>query len=188
LFATLLYYGSYAIVSALLLMAGSRPWWQTVLTVSATAAASTLVIRWYGRRSAVAGSTLRLRALAIICGATALQVALQLAIFYLELHSADPTIGLGQAMTYTGAANFALFVSLTPGAIGIREAFLVFSQQLHHIASNTIVAANVIDRAIYILFMGVLFLLTLLLHARDKLQIRRLLLMGRSKDGQPGVY
>ena len=70
-------------------------------------------------------------------------------------------------------ANFALFVSLTPGAIGIREAFLVFSQDLHHIPNDIIVAANVLDRAVYILFLGLLFIIVLLMHAGSKLQLQK---------------
>jgi uncharacterized membrane protein YbhN (UPF0104 family) len=68
----------------------------------------------------------------------------------------------------------ALFVSLTPGAIGIREAFLTFSQQLHHIDTSTIVAANIIDRAVYLVFLGVLFIFVFSLHARDKLSLSSL--------------
>jgi uncharacterized membrane protein YbhN (UPF0104 family) len=71
-------------------------------------------------------------------------------------------------ITYTGAANFALFVALTPGAIGIREAFLLFTRHLHHISSANIVAANIIDRAIFIVVLGVLFGLTLGFHAKYK--------------------
>jgi uncharacterized membrane protein YbhN (UPF0104 family) len=174
IFATLLYYGAYAIVSAFFLVVGSRPWWQTVLVVLAAGIGSTLLIRWYGKRSAVKGEGMNLRALAIIFLATAAQTILQLCIFYIELKSVNPGTSFAQALTYTGAANFALFVSLTPGAIGIREAFLVFSQGLHGLSNAVIVAANVIDRSIYLVFLGVLFVLTISLHAKDKLQIKRL--------------
>jgi len=91
----------------------------------------------------------------------------------LELHSIHPETSVAQALTYTGVANFALFVSLTPGAIGIREAFLVFSQNLHHLGNTIIVGANLIDRAVYLLFLGLLFVMTLALHAKDKLHIKQ---------------
>ena len=58
-------------------------------------------------------------------------------------------------------------------AIGIREAFLVFSQNLHHLSNMVIVAANVIDRAIYLVFLGILFIVTVGLHAKGSLRIKR---------------
>lgn len=174
IFATLLYYGFYAIISAFFLLIGSRPWWQTVLVVAAAAGGSAFVIGRYAKRSAVKEGSLHTRALVVIFLATAVQTTIQLIIFYLELKSVHADTSFAQALTYTGAANFALFVSLTPGAIGIREAFLVFSQSLHGLSSATIVAANVIDRSMYLVFLGVLFLLTLGLHAKDKLRIKQL--------------
>lgn len=187
LFATLIYYGAYAVISALFLVGGSRPWWQTVLAVVAAGGGSVIIIQWYARRSAVKEKSLDLRALAVILAATTLQGVVQLTIFYLELRSVNPGTGFAQALTYTGAANFALFVSLTPGAIGIREAFLVFSQNLHNLSSATIVAANVIDRSIYLVFLGVLFIMTASLHAKDKLQIKQLQSEDSPKKGASTV-
>lgn len=80
----------------------------------------------------------------------------------------------GEVLTYTGAANFALFVAITPGAIGFREAFLLFSQDLHGIARDSIVAANVLDRAAYIIFLGVIFILTLSMHTAKRLQAHKI--------------
>jgi uncharacterized membrane protein YbhN (UPF0104 family) len=74
-----------------------------------------------------------------------------------------------------------MFAALTPGAIGIREAFLVFTQNLHHISSSTIVAANILDRAIYLVFLGLLFLLVVSTHAKDKLRVTQL--HARQKEG-----
>jgi hypothetical protein len=45
---------------------------------------------------------------------------------------------------------------------------LLFSRQLHHISSANIVAANIIDRAIFIVVLLVLFVLTLGFHAKYK--------------------
>jgi hypothetical protein len=73
-----------------------------------------------------------------------------------------------QAVVYGGAANFSLFVALTPGAIGFREAFLEFSRQLHHIPTSGILAASVIDRSVYVAFLGLLFLMTVGLHVGDR--------------------
>jgi len=73
---------------------------------------------------------------------------------------------------YTGAANFALFVSITPGAIGFRESFLLFSQHLHHIDSSTIVAANLIDRSVYIVLLLLLAAGIFGTHAQRRFKIK----------------
>jgi len=105
--------------------------------------------------------------------ATFAQVFVVAIIYFIELQSINSGITLQQAFTYCGAANFALFVALTPGSIGIRESFLLFSQQLHGIDSQTVIAASVIDRAFYFVFLGMLFILATSLHAKDKLQARQ---------------
>jgi uncharacterized membrane protein YbhN (UPF0104 family) len=174
IFATLLYYGFYAVLSAFLLFVGSRPGWQTALLMAGAGLGSIAVIRWYGKKSRIKDARgINPINLSWLFAATAAQMAVQVAIFYIELRSVDSSISFGQALTYTGAANFALFAALTPGAIGIREAFLVFSQNLHHIGNTVIVAANVIDRAVYLLLLGILFVLVLSLHAKDKLRLNK---------------
>jgi len=182
LFATLLYYGFYAVISACLLAVGSRPWWQTLILVTVTAGVSIGVIRWYTRKRLQKGTRLQASNIWLIGAATALQIAMQIVAFYLELRSINPHISISQVLTYTGAANFALFVSLTPGAIGIREAFLVFTGQLHHITNSTIVAANVIDRGAYLLLLGILFLVVIGMHANDKLRLMRVTSKNVSKS------
>lgn len=176
LFASLIYYGFYAFFSAFLLLIGSQAWWVTTVALVAVGATSFIVLRWYARRAAQnVESGVSARAIGWIAAATAFQVLAQAAIFLIELRQIDPTISLAQAFSYTGAANFAVFVSLTPGAIGIREAFLVFSQNIHGISNTVMVAANVIDRAVYLLFLGVLFGLVVGLHAKEKLRITQYL-------------
>ena len=108
-----------------------------------------------------------------LAAATALQVGLVAVIYYVELHNLDPSIGISRALIYTGAANLALFVSLTPGAIGFRESFLLFSQNLHHITTATIVAANILDRAIYITLLLLLAVFIFGSHANQRLRISR---------------
>src|SRR6185312_11421412 len=85
--------------------------------------------------------------------ATLIQISFVAVIYYSELRSVAPGTTFGQAVIYTGAANLALYVSLTPGAIGFRESFLLFSRHLHHISSTTIVAASILDRAVYVVFL-----------------------------------
>jgi uncharacterized membrane protein YbhN (UPF0104 family) len=177
IFSMLIYYAFYGVISVLMMFIGTRPWWQTTVLILAASAGSLYIIRWYKRKySAKMGGQLSLSATHIgwICAATAAQLITQAVIFGIELHNAGAHASVGQVLAYTGVANFALFVALTPGAIGIRESFLLFSQNLHHIPSSTIVAANVIDRGVYLIFLGVLFVLVLSLHAKDKLGVNQL--------------
>jgi uncharacterized membrane protein YbhN (UPF0104 family) len=171
IFATLLYYGFYAVISAFLLCIGSQAWWKTLLLMVAAAGGSLVIIRWYAQRSKLKATPgINLVNVGWLGAATTVQMLMQCLIFSIELQSVNPGTSVSQTLTYTGAANFALFVALTPGAIGIREAFLVFSQSLHHLSNTVIVAANVIDRAVYVVFLGVLFVLAVSLHAKDKLR------------------
>lgn len=171
IFATLLYYACYAVISATMLFVGTRPWWQTALLISLAGGGSLVVLRWYAKRSKIDGREgLNIITMGWLFVATLVQLLTQFLIYFIELSSINQHVGVGQALAYTGAANFSLFVALTPGAIGIREAFLVFSQGLHHISNATIVAANVIDRAVYLVFLGILFVVVLSMHAGKKLQ------------------
>lgn len=174
IFATLLYYGFYAVLSAFLLFVGSKPWWMTMLVMIAAGVGSVVVIKWYAKRSSIKDEPgMNLINLGWLFGATAVQMVAQIGIFYVELHHVADSVSFGQVLAYTGAANFALFVSITPGAIGIREAFLVFSQSLHNINSAAIVAANIIDRAAYLLVLGIMFVMVVALHAKDKLHVKQ---------------
>ena len=112
---------------------------------------------------------LRLKGAFIIGIATAAQIITTTVIYYTELHSVNSTVHFSQALIYTGAAGFSLFVSITPAAIGFRESFLLFSQHLHHISSANIVSANLLDRGIYIVFLGLLLLVVMALHAKQRL-------------------
>jgi len=170
IFVTLIYYMFYAVIATLMLLVASRPVWQAIVAAVIVGLISLLIIYLFIKRSKIKTSKLSLgkRNLSYLFGATLLQAIVQIAIYGVELHSVNPHISLSQMITYSGAANFALFVALTPGAIGIREAFLLFTRHLHHISSANIVAANIIDRAIFIVVLGVLFGLTLGFHAKYK--------------------
>lgn len=100
-----------------------------------------------------------------------IQVVLVCTIYYIELHSVGAHASIRQVAVYTGAANFSLFVSLTPGALGFREAFLLFSTRLHHISGTTIVSANILDRGAYVIFLAILFAIVLILRAKDRFDI-----------------
>jgi uncharacterized membrane protein YbhN (UPF0104 family) len=186
-FTALLYYAFYAALSTLLLLVDSRPWWQTLLATSLVALLSYAVIYLYQKRSKTTRSELDLtpRSLGSLFIWTCLQALIQITIYFVELHRVNDHIRLQQAITYTGAANFSLFVALTPGAIGIRESFLIFSRRLHHISDANIVAANVIDRGVFLVFLGILFLLTLGFHAKYRSALSKSKVAASTNDPGP---
>lgn len=99
---------------------------------------------------------------------TAIQILIVTAIYYTALKTVTSP-SFAQTLSYTGAANLALFVSITPAAIGIRESFLYFTQSIHGIASEYIVAASLIDRSIYVIFLLVIFAYSSLSHIKNSL-------------------
>jgi uncharacterized membrane protein YbhN (UPF0104 family) len=187
--ATLVYYAFYATFCALFLLVGTRPWWQTALGLLVVAGFSTCVIGWFirrdskwGEKGAPSAFAFRRSTLIALAIAVLLQITCNASYFYVELHAVNPSISISQAISYTGAAGFSLFVSLTPDAVGFREAFLIFSQQLHHISTADILNANIIDRGSYVLYLVLLLLFTLSVHARDRLQLRNWRHPGTTKE------
>lgn len=170
--ATLFAYAVFAILSAFCLLVGARPWWQTLLAVLAAAACSGVVIHFFVRkRSSTHGRLILTKGLlAGVVVFTVLQICFLTLRFYFALTATGAEVSLGQALSYTGAANFALFVSLTPDGIGIREAFLYAAQGIHTVSTPEIVAASLVDRATYVLFLGLLFLLAVSLHAKSRIE------------------
>jgi uncharacterized membrane protein YbhN (UPF0104 family) len=166
--ATFVYYFFYAAYSGLFLLSGLLRWWLLVVVALGVVAVVSLPrVAWFKPRLA----KLDLRGWYYLAFSTLLQVCLVAAIYYTELHSVAPGVRLSQAIIYTGAANFALFVSITPAAIGIRESFLVLSQHLHHNGNATIVTANILDRATYILVLLLMAVFILVTHARRQLSL-----------------
>lgn len=102
---------------------------------------------------------------------TFLQASLAAAIYMIELHAIGFQASLIEAIAYAGAGSLALFVSLTPGALGFRESFQYISQSVHHVDNNAIVAANLLDRSAYIAFLAGLFLIIIGFHAQKRLTI-----------------
>lgn len=186
---TLIYYAFYATYSMLFLLVGTRPWWQTILGLLAVAGFSALVIGWFIRRGSKRDAAAETRMFALRRGAliglaiaVLLQVIFNASYFYVELRAVNPNISVSQAISYTGAAGFSMFVSLTPDAVGFREAFLVFSQQLHHVSTADILNANIIDRGSYVLYLVLLLLFTLSVHTRDRLQLRNWRQAAKTKE------
>jgi uncharacterized membrane protein YbhN (UPF0104 family) len=161
--ATLLYYGIYAAISALFLLVGTRPWWQTIMFLSIVLAVSWLIIRRF--RSVLRNVTPRI--ILLLCLLTILQLSIVAVRYHVELQAVHAPVSIGQSISYAGAANFALFVSITPDGIGIRESFLLAAQQLHGVSIEHIVAASLLDRASYFVFLGLLFITALSLHAKQ---------------------
>ena len=177
--ATLVYYAFFGTFSGLLLLSGILGWWLIVLAI-----ALLLVAYAVSRHPKIAPrvKTLEMSNWYYLAAATLAQVLIVATIYYIELNSVSPGIDVSQALIYTGAANLALFVSITPGAIGFREAFLLFTQNLHHIDASTIVAANTIDRAMYIVLMLILGVFIIATHAKKKLDV------GDGTSTDEGIY
>ncbi|MDL2342140.1 MAG: lysylphosphatidylglycerol synthase domain-containing protein [Patescibacteria group bacterium] len=166
--ASVAYYFFYAYFSGLCLVFGLAGWWTIVLGGLGLGG---LFWLWHTPLLNITRfKSLSLRGLIFTAAATLLQVAVFTVIFYIELHTNNAAITFRQAIIYTGAANFALFVSLTPGAIGFRESFVLLAQRLHHIPNTTIVAASLLDRGVYIAMLLLLGVLIFGTHARRNLQ------------------
>jgi uncharacterized membrane protein YbhN (UPF0104 family) len=176
--ASLVYYAFFAIFSAGFLLVGSTAWWLAALGMCGMMAGCFVVIRWSLQRARRRQQAPRLDFstynVVMLGLATLAQLVLVALIYWIELHAVNSHASVRQAVTYTGAANFALFVSLTPGAIGFRESFLLFSQHLHHLSTASVLGASLIDRAVYVVFLGLLFAGVLAVHGSRKLRLKGL--------------
>lgn len=103
-------------------------------------------------------------------GAVLLSLATSLA-YGTEIAYVTDGVSPWQVAVYTAVANLSLFVALTPGAIGFREAFLLFSIKLHGISPDVIAAVSIIDRAFYVVFLLVMFFVLLAVNSRKRLSI-----------------
>lgn len=173
LFATLIYFSWLVSISGAMLIGPIFPWWLIIICMMVAASVGTLVIVRLAVQNRVAFVPLeckpRLMRMVLMTGiGTALQLAFITAAYFVELHAIDTTITLSQAISFTGAANFSLFVSITPGAIGIREVFLLFTQGVHGVSVETIATASALDRAAYLVVLALLGLLVLLTHAGQR--------------------
>ena len=171
--ASFVYYAMYAIVSALFILVGSGRHWVIALALFVVVTAGCLGIVYITHKrikKSDRGSNFHItpKLGSELFAATLCQLSIVALIYFVELRAVHTGATPLQAIVYGGAANFSLFVSLTPGAIGFREAFLEFSRQLHHIPTSGILAASVIDRSVYVVLLGVLFVLTLGMHLGDR--------------------
>ncbi|MES2876023.1 MAG: lysylphosphatidylglycerol synthase domain-containing protein [Patescibacteria group bacterium] len=178
LYATLVFYGFFAVINGLVILAAllarapaGRVIPLAVSTLLIVVSASFLAYRFIPKLRDVTKNikVTSLHFWAIGIGALALSLCTAAA-YFVELLHVDVTITFLQTIVYAAAANLALFVSLTPGAIGFRESFLLLTQQLHQIPTDTVIAASIIDRAFYVLFLLALFLFLLAIGVRTKLR------------------
>lgn len=163
---SLWYYAIFAILSGLWFLAGWLPWQLAIPAIFVFSLGTILCLRWLLEHKGTLGLDLSLKRIVTLVALVVLQLIIVTFIYGIELHSVGANFGWQQLISYTGAANFALFVSLTPGALGFREAFLLLSRHVSGFSAETIVSANVLDRSLYIVFLGLLFCVSLLLHAQ----------------------
>jgi uncharacterized membrane protein YbhN (UPF0104 family) len=161
--ASFIYYFFYGLFSLILLLSGLLKWWLV------PAVLILLLGLWQTKPVLNKFKPLELSQWPYMAAASLAQVSLLLLIFFIELGTVAPSVTLAQAAIYTGAANLALFVSITPGAIGFRESFLVFTQGLHDINNATIVSANILDRSVYIILLAMVAAFLFSTHARARL-------------------
>lgn len=177
LYVTVIFYGFFALINGLVIawaiLAAANPnYIPALLLVIATIGLIGCLVALRLPRIAAALKSIRLTDINVLyigLGALLLSAATASA-YFIELHHVDPSVTVGQTVVYTAAANLALFVSLTPGAIGFRESFLLLSQQLHGIPTDSIIGASVIDRAFYVVFLLVMFVLLIAFGARSRLR------------------
>ena len=166
--ATFLYYAGFAAISGLFMVVPTVSWRLSSILAFAVVAMGMVLLR-LGRLSRgkwLPDLSITPRTLSLLAAWTVANCLVQTVIYGVELHAVLPGVHWSQVFTYTGAANFAQFAALTPGAIGIRESFLLFTERLHGIPTQAVLAASILDRASFLLFLGVLFALSLASHAR----------------------
>lgn len=167
--ATIVYYAAFALLNAGLLAVAAFGAYGCLTLISVILLA-TLFVRRSGHARIMQLRNLDKTNLAFLTGATAVQIGLMIVIYFVELRAVQGGITLTQAAIYAAAANFSLFVSITPGAIGFRESFLVFSQKLHNIPNETIIVASTLDRTLYIMVLLALVVVIFGTHASKRIE------------------
>ncbi len=164
--ATFFYFVTFAALNISLLFVNSLPY-LTVLGVLAGIVSIAFGVKKFHFAD-------RSRYVFVIFLITFVQILLMAIIFFVELNATGAVVNFMQALSYGASANLSLFVSVTPGAIGIREAFILFATSLHHVPLGSVVAAGILDRAFYVIFLILLFVLSTSLHLKDSLTGKKL--------------
>ncbi len=160
-YVMLFYYFAFAALNTSLLFINTLPW-LTLIGVILAVAMTIIGTDKFGLRPLK-------KYVLYIFALTTIQILLMVVIYSIELSAINRLANYNvlQTIVYTASANLSLFVSLTPGAIGFREAFLVMSGSLHNIPLDSIIASGVVDRAVYILFLVILFFVSSSLHLKQ---------------------
>ena len=169
--ATAIYYLIYGLLSIIFILAGSQPYFIALPIISVIIVLAIAGLRFYVNKKQATRLNLKASKVAYLILVTLCQLIVQTIIYSIEVRSHQSSVHINQIITYTGTANLALFVALTPGAIGVREGFLLLTQRLHHISSSTIVLANVIDRSVYIIFLLFIGLAITILKVKERLEL-----------------
>lgn len=156
-YATLFYFFAFGVLNGALLFSTTLPWLTVLAVVAGIAIVFVVAIR-----ARFAHRWPMLVAIAVI---TAVQVLIMATVYFVEINAVGTgSYTFAQALVFSASASLSLFVSITPGAIGIREGFLIFAERLHGVPVDTIVAAGIVDRAFYALFLGLLFVVSSIFH------------------------
>ena len=108
---------------------------------------------------------------------TFLNVAFSVLIMYLEFSAFGINISWTQSLFLTIVSTFSIFLSITPGSLGIKESILVFSANLINISSTQALSVAILDRVInliIILILGPIFSYILMRDSKShKMQSRK---------------
>ncbi len=175
--AFLIYYAIYAVISIILVFTPKHYFWLILPMAVAVALFSYLVIKLalkhFKRLNKPIKLDLSRAKLYKLVLFTIAQVSLQALIYYIELNQVTGNLNPLRAISYTGAANFSIFTAITPGAIGFREAFLSVSKRMHGFTNSQIVAANIIDRGVFLVFIVGLFIVMISTHANNRFKANK---------------
>lgn len=171
--AFLVYYAVYAVISAMLVFSTSKYWWAIIpVGLFITYFALTvfrLIVKKLAKKNDVK-LLLSRRNICYLLATVILQLLVQSLIYLIEIKSVNKTISYPQILSYTGAGAYSLFVSLTPGAIGFKEALLLLSTKLNAIPTATVISASIIDRGVYLLFLVIIIILVISIHAQKSIK------------------
>ncbi len=93
-------------------------------------------------------------------GLALLSLSATLFISFIEFQALHISYNFAALGLYTSLVAVSLLVSITPGAIGIRESMLILVSTTLGITNAEIIQVAVIDRGVHFLLLAVLFLLT----------------------------
>lgn len=84
---------------------------------------------------------------------------LRSAFYYVIFLALSASVSLFQAIIYSVLISLSLYVTITPGSVGVREAILVFYSESLNISQADMLSVSLVDRASLIIILVILFLL-----------------------------